>query len=144
VHHDYADIRSRIEDKPSWFDEHGVPRYGKFEPRDCANIYASEVVLLLIMCQRCQHQFLVCMSWSQSRRALYGEPSLTDRVKDGSIHYGDPPNVACCPAGPTMNSVPRQVAQFWTDDGPGHWYRRFGRERPISCDWYEDSEGGGA
>jgi len=139
VHNDYADIRSRIEDKPRWFDEHGVPRYSKFEPSQCADIYASEVVLLNIICQSCQRPFQVCMSWSLSRRALYGERSLADRAKDGAIHYGDPPNVGCCMAGPTMNSVPLYVAEFWTDDGPGHWSRHFDRERPISCDWYPGS-----
>lgn len=34
-------------------------------------------------------------------------------VKDGTIHYGDPPNVGCCPAGPTMNCWDLRVLEFW-------------------------------
>ena len=40
-------------------------------------------------------------------------PTLAEQVTDGSIHYGDPPNSGCCPAGPTMNCEDLAVVEFW-------------------------------
>ena len=40
-------------------------------------------------------------------------PTLSERIRDMTIAYGDPPNIGCCPAGPTMNSVPRRVLEYW-------------------------------
>ena len=28
-------------------------------------------------------------------------------------HYGDPPNMGCCPAGPTMNCEDIKILEFW-------------------------------
>jgi hypothetical protein len=39
--------------------------------------------------------------------------SLADLVRSGSIHYGDPPDVDCCPAGATMNCNDLAVVEFW-------------------------------
>jgi hypothetical protein len=47
------DITERIAETPKCSDENGVPRYGEFEPRRAANIYAVEVVLLDIACSMC-------------------------------------------------------------------------------------------
>lgn len=41
-------------------------------------------------------------------------PSLSDLVRSGAVHYGDPPNVDCCAAGPTMNCLDLRVVEFWT------------------------------
>ena len=41
MHQHYKDILDRIAEPPVWFDEHGVPRFGDFSPRNLSNIYAS-------------------------------------------------------------------------------------------------------
>ncbi|MFI5296908.1 MAG: hypothetical protein ACHREM_02325 [Polyangiales bacterium] len=136
MHHHYEDIISRIAERPTWHDEHGVPRWGTFAPNASANIYADEACLLEIACQSCRTKFRVCMSWSDAERLLHKIPSLSDRVRDGSIHYGDPPNMECCPAGPTMNSVRVRVIEFWTRTlkvGP-EWTRKPKLEVAIDDD----------
>jgi hypothetical protein len=139
--HTYECIRSRIPEDPKWFDEDGVPRYDAFTPRLTANIYARQSCLLLIECQNCGQDFRVAMSWRTHEHAFGGKSSdLATRVADGTIHYGDPPNIECCPAGPTMNSVPRKVLEFWRDDltGVGDWQRVPELERDIACDWADE------
>ena len=37
--------------------------------------------------------------------------STPSRLKE--LHYGDPPNVGCCPAGRTMTCIDLRVLQFW-------------------------------
>lgn len=42
------------------------------------------------------------------------EPAnLAEQIRGGVIHYGDPPNVECCPAGATMNCWDLRVVEFW-------------------------------
>ena len=85
----YSDIRERIAEEPSWYDENGAPRYGKFTPRQCPDIYANVVVLMKVACQFCEEQFQVQMSsgWSTfhklpPRRWCYGDPPIHDCVGD--------------------------------------------------------------
>jgi len=118
----YDDITSRIAEEPQWWDEHGVPRYGAFDPGN-VDIYADEVALFLIECQNCAKQFEVALSSPYGSRSAdigvdwetvsYDEQPVSHRVRKGSLHYGDPPNMGCCASGVTMNSVPRRVLQFW-------------------------------
>lgn len=61
---DYEDIRSRIAEEPSWFNEDGVPRYGKFHPSNLSNIYSHEGALVDVACQSCGHLFKVAFSSS--------------------------------------------------------------------------------
>lgn len=110
--HGYNDIIDRIDEEPKWWDERGVPRYCEFKPNVVANIYAKEVVFLLIACQSCRHTFKVAMSCSSMTLVLDGFP-LKDQVKNQSIHYGDPPNTGCCPGGATMNCDDLKVLEFW-------------------------------
>lgn len=131
MHHHYRDITSRIDEAPSWWDENGVPRYGEFEPNASANIYARQVALLLIGCQGCGTEFRVCMT---SGDYLDDKP-LSERITDDTIHYGDPPNANCCPAGPTMNSVPRRVLEFWEDNPREGTTRRPEFEVDVDCGW---------
>lgn len=140
MHANYKDICELIDFKPVWFDECAVPRYCKFSPKRAANIYAKQVVLLRIRCQGCQHRFDVCMSWSQKDSVMYGIHPLEKQISEGSIHYGDPPNIGCCPAGPTMNSEPVRVLQYWTANKFGDWRRDQDMEVDIPCDWMEDNE----
>jgi len=117
----YEDIRKRIKEEPLWFDTNGVPRYDEFHPNRCPNIYANEVVLLEIACQRCGVRVKVEMNWDNFKRQLMGEPvpSFTERVrkfreertKFSPVHYGDPPFHGC--VGDTMNCIDLRVLQFW-------------------------------
>lgn len=138
MNHHYEDIRSRIPEPPKWFDESAVPRWSAFGPRETANIYADEVCFVHIECQNCGHPFLVCFSWCKSDEYLDPKKApLSKRVKD--LHYGDPPNIGCCPSGPTMNSVPRRVVQFWSRVDPSlEWHRVPELEIAIDCDWADD------
>lgn len=112
MNYTYDDIRSRIEEKPTWYDMHGVPRYGEFEPRQCPNIYASEVVLLCIACQDCGEQFDV---------EMHGD--VFWHIKHpAKLHYGDPPAHGC--VGDTMNCEDLAVLQVWQREGFGDWQRR--------------------
>ena len=38
---------------------------------------------------------------------------IGDLILTHELHYGDPPNDGCCDAGPTMNSVPHRVIEYW-------------------------------
>lgn len=117
MNHHYNDIRSRIQSKPLWFDENAVPRYEPFNCRDRANIYAKEVTLLEIACQNCGHRFDVCMTNN------WNGPTLRQQIEDGLIHYGDPPNVQCCMAGPTMNCLDLRVIEYWHNPKIFEWIR---------------------
>src|SRR3990167_11191431 len=96
VHYHYRDIRSRIAEPPKWWDEHGTPRYCDFGPGETSDIYFKECCLLRIRCQDCGAKFDVCMSWNLLDKAMHDAASLSERIENGSIHYGDPPNDRCC------------------------------------------------
>ncbi len=114
----YRDITSRLEQSPKWYDENGTPRYDKFVPGDQADIYACEVALCEIQCQSCKRKFRVVMSSNG-----HGKTNpIHERVEQHTLHYGDPPNAHCCPAGPTMNSEMLGVLEFWRRSGPD-WIR---------------------
>jgi len=108
MHHDYADIRALSPLPPLWFDEYAVPRYVPFHPYALANIYAQDAVLAEIACQGCDHIFHVAFSHGANHNG-----PLAEAIVANTLHYGDPPNITCCAAGPTMNSVPRRVLEFW-------------------------------
>lgn len=111
MHDDYDDIRSRISEKPSWFDENAVPRYCEFSTSSLANVYWRQAALVEIRCQACHAPFLVAMSFTPL--ISHDRVSLEQRVREKTLHYGDPPNVWCCDVGPTMNSEPVRVVEFW-------------------------------
>lgn len=121
MHHHYEDIRNLTAEPPAWWDEHAVPRYCSFSPHQVANIYADEVVLMIVDCQGCGRHFRVARSSSLADRVIGAMgladvdalPTLAERIAAGSIYYGDPPNADCCPAGPTMNSEPIAVLEYW-------------------------------
>ncbi len=48
--------------------------------------------------------------WDESKKKV---KTICDLITDGSIDYGDPPNIRCCDAGPSMNSVPIRVLEYW-------------------------------
>ena len=108
MHESYEDITSKL-GKPLWWDEVGCPRYEPFTVRMLNDIYAKEAVLLEIACQACEHRFLVAMS----RSLFSGGTPLHKLIRNGSIHYGDPPNYGCCASGPTMNCDDLRVHEYW-------------------------------
>jgi len=134
----YTDIISRIPDAPEWFDENGTPRYDEFHPDLLPDIYAREACLLVVRCQACGTEFRVGMSWSQFDAVIRKERSLRDRIASNEIEYGDPPNMECCAAGPTMNSEPVRVLEFW-ESPRCEWERSCPElERDIKCDWVDE------
>lgn len=135
----YSDILDKL-GEPQWFDECAVPRYCKFEPNAVSDIYAHQVALVEIACQPCEHLFLVAFSWGMMDN-LKGVPSLKERITAKELHYGDPPNVACCMAGATMNSVPHRVVEFWDQPRPiEDWKRLAEYEIEIEPQWWTEGE----
>lgn len=118
--------------EPSWYDEHGCPRYGAHSPLLCPRVHATEVALILVSCQACAREFCVQMSWSREgdlrtvgvlRRAgviidLAGiedvlvKTSLSYQIGARTLHYGDPPFHDCA-TGNTMNVWDLRVLEFW-------------------------------
>lgn len=116
--HHYNDIRSRIAEPPTWWDEYGVPRYGPFAPTETANIYANQCALVEISCQSCGYIFPCCFSWAHGEAFITADDSeftITTPLKEriDRLYYGDPPNIECCPAGPTMSSDTLRIIEFW-------------------------------
>src|SRR6266853_4787652 len=112
MHQHYEDILQRIDASPVWFDEFGVPRYEEFSPKHLGNIYAAEAALAELSCQQCGRLFRVALTNVFARKGF----ALSDEIRLRRVHYGDPPNVRCCEAGPSMNSVMREVLEYWSRD----------------------------
>lgn len=118
----YLDIRKRIAEEPTWYDQNGCPRYGKFHPDLSPNIYAKVVTLTRIKCQSCGKEFLVEMSicdffwlmhnvWHQPRKWVYGDPPRHDDSGQ-----------RC--AGETMSCDEIEVIRAWRrGDGEDRWVR---------------------
>lgn len=152
MNHNYDDIRSRIAEEPTWFDEHAVPRYGAFEPGNVADIYADEAILVEITCQGCGHKFAVAFSKGMLNR---DDRPLSRCIAVKDVHYGDPPNIGCCASGPTMNSEPRRVLEYWFRHVPSsvdaetgivrdvraymEWRRNPAFEVDVTPDWVSDT-----
>jgi hypothetical protein len=107
MHRSYNDIRSRIAEHPSWWQEGGVPRYGTFDPEVAGSVYANEIALVEIACQLCRTPFLATIE--TSRR----DGRIAQGIRDRSLSYGDPPNVDCCGAGAATSSLTCRVVQYW-------------------------------
>jgi hypothetical protein len=133
----YGDILERIAEKPKWWDENAVPRFCDFSPDQVANIYADEVALVEIRCQCCETPFLVAFSYRdiEAHEMFGGRRSLAERIKDRSLHYGDPPRTGCCLGGDTMNSEPHRVLQYWKKAGFREWEHAIDLEVDIRPDW---------
>lgn len=120
---DYNDIKSRIDEKPIWYDENGVPRYDAFSPDMCPDVYAYEVILVSISCQFCNKPFLVELSWNPhseirsiaKRVAEWKQRKGEDKDRWPPVHYGDPARHGC--TGDTMNCVDLGIKEFWKRGG---------------------------
>lgn len=133
MHADYSDIRSRIAEAPLWFDEVGAPRYAPFTPWLIANIHAREAVLAHTRCQSCGVEFKVALSWADEPNT-----TLAAQIPANQVHPGDPPNIGCCPRGPSMSSESLAVLEYWAREVPGDWQRNPSLERPLRPRWEED------
>jgi len=122
MHSNYEDILSRIEEKPSWYDANGAPRYGPFTPEMCPNIYAEDVVLLRIRCQACGQHFDVEMHDGDVFRPL--------PIPRG-LHYGDPPAHGCALGGDTETCDDLMVLEVWRRMSVGDWRRCPSFEGPM-------------
>ena len=132
----YNDICSLINREPTWFDEYGVPRYAPFGPRLCANIYVDEAALVEVACQSCGRLFHV----AHSAQRRHGNVAAAIRARE--LDYGDPPNVGCCLAGATMNSVPHRVIEYWARSSVMVWSRDPALEVEIMADWWREVDHG--
>ena len=123
----YKDILDRIAEEPIWFDEAGVPRYCDFSPNEISNIYAKEVALVEIACQNCGTRFNVAIAYDPMADLITPwkdmQFTMVDSIKGGGIGYGDPPNIWCCPPGPTMSSDTIRVIEFWYKNKDLSWER---------------------
>lgn len=137
MNNNYADIRDRIAEPPRWWDEHAVPRYSEFGNLEVANIYADEIALVKITCQGCGRPFHVAFSTDCMEKFENGGRTLAALIREKGLHYGDPPNVGCCAAGPTMNSEPRRVLEYWRRKAAFDWVRDPALEVDITPDWVE-------
>jgi hypothetical protein len=144
VHQHYTDILSRISEPPKWFDENGTPRYCTFEPYMIANIYAKECALMEVSCQACNRGFVVAidrakaLAKAQAYEAKGPHFVLADIIRSHKIHYGDPPNVHCCDAGNTMNSIPRRVLEYWHRQQTTIYQNGFEYCSADASDWERD------
>jgi len=123
----YEDITSRL-GKPLWWDERGVPRYDPFTRKLVADIYAHEIALVEIQCQRCLKRFDVAFSYGPMQQVSNPNwPSLSEEVTDDTLHYGDPPihhgstGQGC--VGNTMNCNELRVLEFWRASQEYDWER---------------------
>ena len=132
----YDDILALTAEPPKWWDECAVPRFCNFEPSKVANIYCDEVALVEITCQGCRRAFQVAFS----RGRLDDGDRFHIAIPLRQMHYGDPPNVGCCGSGPTMNSEPRRVVEYWARGFANpmdfiNWKRDRSLEIDVTPEW---------
>ena len=104
--------------QPLWWDSNGVPRFVDHHPDLCADIYADEIALMVVACQACAREFPVqvsvgLMDLIHASQQEQEDATLEALIRADIIHYGDPPHVECCPAGPTMNVLDLRIVEFW-------------------------------
>lgn len=121
--HHYNDILALTDKKPLWWDEAGVPRFCEFHPTESNNIYADEVVLLLIACQSCLVEFEVTMSWTRWAMSSFAKQREDMTKFVAGLHYGDPPCRTPNCSGCTMNCNDLKVLQFWRKQDITEWER---------------------
>jgi hypothetical protein len=130
----YDDIRSRINEEPTWFDAHGVPRYGDFTP-GVLGVYDEFALLVEIACQSCGMRMRI--GDGTPRIAISAiiagtmEPSTVASFVE-SWAFGDPPRHGGC-AGETMSCDEIGIIEAWTKDAElRDWVRLPEFERVFS------------
>lgn len=82
---DYRDIRSRIGEEPTWYDLHGVPRFGEIP-------VGVGLFIRRVRCQDCHRVFLVCLV-DEVYRHFMGSMVLRTVKRDES---GEPIKCVSC------------------------------------------------
>lgn len=144
---DYNDIRSRIAESPTWFDQHGAPRYGTWAPA-ATDIHADDACLFEIACQGCDLRVLIGMDVHRAwHAATFGEYIRPTRADPGSYGFGDfprrlgPNNGDCC-VGVTMTTQVTRIVEFWVKEGsPG--LREWVRHREFEFAYQQEEQDGG-
>lgn len=121
---EYKDILDRIPYAPTWFDDHGVPRYCAMHP-DKLGVYDDEAVFYRIRCQACGEEFNV----GQGSSFLSGRRMREEFERGLDPYYGDPPrhvdrrtgSTRC--AGDTMVSDTIGILAYWQREHGGDWER---------------------
>lgn len=139
--HGYPDITERA-GKPDWYDRHGAPRYGNFDPR-MVTVYADEAVLITIRCQACNHPSQVSLVSPTLMEVIFNSTSDTPteelvartRLDRDGLLYGDPPNcdyahAPGCYSGRTMTCEEIAVVEWW-ENSPEGWHRVEEKEGPL-------------
>ena len=156
---EYEDIKSRINEEPKWYTNHGVPRYCDFSPRE-TGVYVHYALLVEIQCQACHQPFLVGEGYNRENWNAVMRKDEKNYFNDiekivKHYHYGDPPNHGCMGAGDTMNCDDIRFVEVWeqqydtekrtSDNGKEYtvltslpeWYRRTDLEKP--CEYWVDN-----
>ena len=134
----YKDITERA-GEPDWYDQHGAPRYGDFNPGR-VDIYCLRAALIVIACQNCGRRFRIAthqkmweftpldpgcgpdlyhweMSFKEPMHFTFGDPPRHDEEDDERC------------AGETMSSELVGIEEFWCRRRPGkEWHRHPIRE----------------
>ena len=134
---EYRDIIERA-GPPDWWSPGGVPRYGEMSP-DEIDVYATQAAFYRIRCQGCGEPFIVAASWSLMQATMehmnrvgaiedvsqLALTSIRAQLEQGEgLSYGDPPNIRCCPPGPTMSSEFSEVIAYYErKQGTLEWIR---------------------
>lgn len=114
----YKDIRSRIDEKPWWWDVHGAPRYGR--PHEPSHLMGW------VACQRCKQLFYVSLAMP-----VYGASPLSqDSVQAGvspvragaSAKQAEPPSLEASTDRPGADRHPgkRLISGWGYGDPPIH------------------------
>lgn len=138
MHISYEDILALHPEPPLWWDENAVPRYCEFEPSKVVNIFANEVALIQVLCRHCAKPFTVAITSERMPKVLVPEyETIREDIIFRQLHYGHPPNVGCCPEGPTLTSIPMKVFQYWHRDvhRENIWKRDYSLELNIKPIW---------
>ncbi len=112
----YADIRALTDATPTWFGQHGVPRYAPFHP-SLLGVYDRYAVLAEIECQSCGKRLFIGEGRPKHViHLVHGEAeilkqSLEDLARN--FVFGDPPRHDCPGAGETMGCIERRIVEVW-------------------------------
>jgi hypothetical protein len=138
MHVCYQDILDLTSEEPKWFDENAVPRFCKFSPDKVPNIYARQAALYLIKCQACGKHFKVAeSSYGEKDILMDSVSSIRESIIKGTLCFGDPPNINCCPSGPTMSSDTIRVLEYWTREKVFEWVR----DKTLEVSFEQEEEG---
>lgn len=114
----YDDIISKL-GEPLWFSKDGYPRYCKYIPSECG-VYHKFSALCLVKCQACGKEFkigtatnLIDIWYRETQGHIDKNMTELEKIRYVLEYSGDPPNVDCCAAGPTMTVEFVSFLEMW-------------------------------